>query len=164
MRARILENGEVRWSGDFPWTFEKAGVSDDGTCVGYANAAELRIAVLDAKGALRKQHDIEHTGKAGMHGPSLPHASGPVLVHPAADVALIRVQDAADVRPSPWQAFRLSTGEAAPSVVPALPLDLGRREGLYAGDSHAIGSTGLTLVHWWYADFEAADVDWPQEG
>src|SRR5438477_227987 len=31
MRARILHGAEVSWSGQFAWTFEKAGVSEDGT-------------------------------------------------------------------------------------------------------------------------------------
>ena len=163
MHARILHGAEVSWAGDFPFTFEKAGVSDDGTCVGYSNAAKLRIAVLDAKGAPRKQHELAR-GPGVMHGPDLPFASGPVLVHPAADVALIRVQTEKESRPVPWRAFRLSTGEELAQVVPELPLEIGEHEGLYAGDAQAIGATGLALVSWWYADYDAADVDWSQDG
>ena len=135
MRARILQRQEATWSGDFEWTFEAAGVADDGTCVGYGNAAKLRIAVLDARAALRKQHAFEHTTSV-LHGPDLPNATGPVLVHSTADRALIRVQPADQARPTPWRAFRLSSGDAAPDVVPAEPLKL-------AGDQSVTPRTSI---------------------
>lgn len=163
MRVRLLHEGEVSWSGDFAWTFEAAGLSDDGTIVGYGNGGNLRIAVLGAKGMLRRQHEIEHTASV-MHGTDLPKAIGPVLVHPTADLALIRVLPADQSRPSPWQAFHLSTGEAAPDVRPALPLRLTQRQSVYERDARVIGDTQLTLAHWWFADYGPADLGWPQEG
>jgi len=163
MRARILHDQELNWSGDFAWTLETAGVSGDGTCVGYANGEKLRIAVLDPQGTLRKQHEIEHTASV-MHGADLPNASGPVLVHPTADLALVRVHPADQSRPAPWRAFRLSTGEAAADVLPSRPLQLGTDQGVYAGEARVIGDTQLTLMHWWFADYATADLDWPQDG
>lgn len=163
MRARILHGREVSWSGDFPWTFEQAAVSDDGTCVGYANEGKLLIAVIDAWGTLRKQHEFEHTASV-MHGSDLPNALGPVLVHPTADLALIRVNPAGRSDPMPWRAFRLSTGEASADVVPALPLQPTEDQGLYEGDSRVVGDTELTLVHWWFADYESPDLDWSTDG
>lgn len=163
MHARILHGREATWSGDFEWTFEAAGVADDGTCVGYANQPELRIAVLDARGELRKQHAFDHTASI-LHGPDLPYASGPVLVHSKAGLALIRVQPDDQGRPAPWRAFRLSSGEAAPDVVPAAPLKLAVNQSVYAGEARVIGDTQLTLRHWWFADFDPADIDWSQEG
>jgi hypothetical protein len=163
MRARILHGDEVRWSGDFPWTFEQAGISDDGACVGYSNDSKLRIAVLDSAGVVRREHDMVHTAWV-MHGPALPSASGSVLVHPAADLALIRVHPADQSRPAPWYGFRLSTGERAADVKPVEPLELGSEEGLYEREARAVGDTGLTLLHWLYADYAAPDLDWPRNG
>lgn len=58
MHCRLGHDKEVAWEEEIGWTFEQAGVADDGTVVGYANLETLRIVVLDPKGAVRKQHDI----------------------------------------------------------------------------------------------------------
>ena len=164
MHARILHAKEVSWSGDLPWTFEKAGVAEDGTCVGYANGKdELRVAVIDAKGAVRKDHAIKHTAWI-VDGPALPTASGPVLVLPGADAAWIRIHPADQSSPPPWRTFRLSTGEAGPDVQPEKPAKLAEREDVYERDVAVVGDTGLVLVHWWYANYAPGDLDWSQDG
>jgi len=153
MHVRLLKGEELSWAGDFAWTFAAAGVADDGTCVGYANGEDrLRIAVLDSDGVVRKQHDIEHTAWF-VEASALPMATGPVLVHSKGDLALIRVVPAEGLRPPPWRAFRLSTGEAAPDVLHEPPLQPGPNQSLSEGDARTIGDTGLTLVHRWFTDW-----------
>jgi len=163
MAARILHGGRTSWSGEFPWTFQQACMADDGTCVGYANGDALRIAVLEPTGSLRRQHVIEHTAFL-MHGLDLPRASGPVLVHPGAGLALIRVHPADQSRPAPWRSFRLSTGEVLADVMPQLPLRLGANRSLYEREARVVGDSGLTLMRWWYADYRPQDLGWPMEG
>ncbi len=163
MHCRLRHGKDELWSADFPWTFETAGVSSDGTAVGYRNDKELRIAVIDPKGALLKEHVIEHTSWI-VDGPALPMASGDVLVHSAAGVALIRVHPADQSRPSPWKSIRLADGALADDVLPAYPIALAEEQSLYERGAKVIGDTGLTLCHWWMLDFRRDDVAWAKDG
>jgi hypothetical protein len=163
MHCRLKRGQDELWSADFPWTFETAGVAEDGTVVGYRNGDELRIAVLDSKGALRKEHKIEHTVWI-VDGPALPMASGDVLVHSTAGLACVRVHPADQSRPSPWKAIRLADGEFADDVLPAYPIALAEGQSLYERDARVIGETGLTLCHWWALDFRRDDVKWAKDG
>jgi len=163
MGAKILHGGRTSWSGEFPWTFQQAAIADDGTCVGYANGDELRIAVLEPTGSLRRQHVVQPTAFP-VHGPNLPSAVGPVLVHPSADLAWIRVLPADQSRPAPWRSFRLSTGEEIGDVMPEPPVDVTEDQGIYEGDARVIGDTGLTLLHWWYSDRRPKDLGWSEDG
>ncbi|MBI5362003.1 MAG: hypothetical protein HZA53_02415 [Planctomycetes bacterium] len=156
MRARILHGKDVSWSGEFAWTFEHAGLSEDGTCVGYANLDKLRIAVLGADGALKKQYAIEHTASL-MHGPDLPYANGPVLVHPTADLALIRVELPDQVSPVLWRALRLSTGEATSDIAPTPPPSILDERVGRGVEARVVGDTQLTLQRWPVWNFHQKD-------
>jgi len=154
MGVRLARDGAVSWSGEFPWTFERAGVADDGTWVGYANQGRLRIAVVDARGVMRRQHGFEHTGGI-LDGPLLPLARGPVLVHGAADLALIRV-DEEPLERLVWWAFRLSTGAATTAFLP----EAWSSAHEFDGEAWAVGDTGLTLVHGWLGDSWPEGMGW----
>ena len=79
MHCRLNHAKEEVWSADFPWTFQQAGVADNGSVAGYANGDRLTIAVLDPMGKLLKQHEIEHTFHT-PDGPSLPSARERVII------------------------------------------------------------------------------------
>lgn len=163
MRCQLLHGGEETWSGEFPWLFQEAGVANDGTIVGYANLDTLRIAIVDAHGKLRKQHDIPHTVQI-VDGGGLPVADGPVLVHGAADLALIRVLPADQSRPAPWRAFRLSTGDSAPDVLPETPAKLTEQERVSERDARVVGDTQLMITHWAYTNLRPERLGGTQLG
>jgi len=156
MQVRLARGGAPTWSGEFPWTFERAAVADDGTWVGYANGTSddhdgLRIAVLDAQGVVRKQHDLPHT-TWGPDSPPYPRAEGPVIVHDKADLILVRVLPGGKPPPYPYRAFHLSNGEAATDVLFEKPDSSKSAWHTVEGEARAVGDTGLTLLHWWVVD------------
>lgn len=164
MHARILHGKDATWTGDFAWTFERAGVSEDGTCVGYANLDKLRISVLGPDGRVKREHVIERgEGQPApprptcANGPVLRSAIGPVLVHPTADRAWIRVRSTDDAWPAPWRAFRLSTGEVAPDVTPRPPPAIPDESTGDAEEARVVGDTELTLVRWPVWSFHGSD-------
>lgn len=163
MHCRLNHGKEEVWSADFPWTFEEAGVAEDGSVAGYANGDNLRIAVLDSKGKLLKLHEIDHTFHV-IDGPSLPSARDHVVIHSGADRAMILIAPADQSHPLPWWTFRLSTGERSEDVNPRLPLRLSEHQQLYERDARPVGDSGLTLCHWLYVDYQPEDLDWPQQG
>jgi streptogramin lyase len=163
MHCRLNHGTEEVWSADFPWTFEEAGVADNGSVAGYANGDKLEIAVLDSKGKLLKQHEIEHTFHC-IDGPSLPEGRGQVLVHSGADLAFICVSPADQSRPCPWWGFRLSTGERTADVIPRYPIQVSEERRLYERGARTLGDTGLTLCHWLFVDYRPEDLDWSRRG
>jgi len=168
MHCKLMRGKEVAWERDIDWTFEEASVADDGTVVGYSNldgkpVDALRILVLDAKGDVRRQHDVAYES-ALMHGPSLPCASGRVLIHDREDLALLRVHPADQSRPSPWRSLKLSTGEFAGEVTPTCPGSRGEHQYVHERDARVIGDSGLILCQWLYADYRPVDLEWSQNG
>jgi hypothetical protein len=163
MHCRLVHGTNEVWSADLPWTFEEAGVAEDGTVIGYLNDDRLRICVLDAKGKTRKLHEAAHTVFL-VDAYALPIASGRVLVHSGADRVLVRVAPADQNRDPAWWTFRISTGERLADVTPTLPVQVSTHERLSEWDARAIGDTGLTLLHWWYTDSGRDDWSWDQHG
>ena len=162
MRVSLRRGEEVSFAGELPWTFERAGVSDAGTFVGYANDEKLRIGLFDARGTLLRLHEFEHTSFP-MHELPQPMAAERVLVHSSADMAWIRVYDV-DAEGTTWYSFRLSGGEALAAVRFQSPLAITEDQGLYEREAVVLGDTGLTLLHWWFADYDADDLAWSQDG
>jgi len=169
MCARLARAGKARWWEEFPWTFERAGVSDDGASVGYSNeAGRLRVVVLDPAGSVRAIHEVEQTGRGPHTWPAYPKASGEVLLHPRADLALVRVEPVDPVgHPLPplWWGLLLSSGERVPDVRPDPPHRVLEGGGwLSEREDRTVGDTGLTLTHWMYADFRLRGCPWLRQG
>lgn len=162
MRLSIRHGAETSFEGEFPWTFERAAIADDGTCVGYGNEGALRIAVLDEQGALRREHSFEHTSSL-MHGPDLPFAFDEVLVHDAADRAWLRVGLDDQSRPNPWRVLALSSAEVLGDVRPEYPLAPGEPN-LYEREAAALPGLGLVLQRWQYVDWSRRELAWPTSG
>lgn len=163
MHARLLRDHEEAWSADFPWTFEAAGVAEDGTVVGYRNfdsakLGVLRIAILDPKGKLRAQHELKHTF-AIVDGPSLPRAMGRVVIHDVDDRASFEVWTADQRSPRPSRSYKLSSGAFAGESVPKCPITIPKVSCECERDVRAIGTLEWTLSHWSTAVSDRRDVD-----
>lgn len=161
----VREKSEV-WSADVPWTFERASVANDGTVVAYADIREpdaFRIAVFDPQGKLLREHDAKHEAYL-VHGPALPTAIGPILVHDAAGLAFVRVLRADQQRPSPFKTYSLATGEFAGDVVARCPGTFKEHQESYEREVRVMGDTGLMLCHWWLSDYRPVDLGWSRDG
>ena len=161
---RLVRTDSMAWERKMGWTPLEFNVSDNGTVLLYGNLeASIVVQMIDKSGALLRD-DIIKRESVLVDGPRLPEAASNIVIHSAMDVGLFRVNMIDQRRPSPWWAFRLSTGERQPDVEVEYPIELDPDKGLFAREMRAIGTTGLTLCHWWLTDYSPDSQDWFLEG
>lgn len=153
-KYRFMRDGEELWSGERPFTFWDAIVTDDGKSIGYAYLQGIRgegesdefvVAVLGEEGELRARH-ARRRGPIVSCPPARVSAVG-LFLHASADRVVVRMHDDGLGSQESWWTLRLSDGTELESLDPARSLSrLGEHRML--GGAVALTGTPLILVHW----------------
>jgi hypothetical protein len=153
-KARYLlkHNGEVAWSGEEPFTFWDAFVTDDGTFGGYAysegysrDGGEFIVSLLDAKGMVRTISKTPREGSHYLHTAADPKADG-IFVQPENDRFVVRVRDPdVNTDAESWWSYGLGDGHLIGKSKPRDKMDSSLQ---YIVAARPVVDTPLTLIHW----------------
>lgn len=163
----LTRAGQWLWGREFAWTFDAAGLTSDGTVVGYSNACGLHIVTIDATGRLLKEHFFAENDWP-LHSSRFPRALGPVVIQQPSGVAWIQVLPEASSSSSgtldPWMVIRLADGEFLDDIVVDFPITPLEGQHLHLRDARAVGDSGLTLLDWRVSDTRRVDFPWTKYG
>lgn len=148
----LKHNGEVAWSGEEPFTFWNAFVTDDGTFGGYAysegysrDSGEFIVSLIDAKGTARTISKTAREGSHYLHTAADPKADG-IFAQPENNRFVVRVLDPdLNANAESWWSFALDDGHLIGKSRPRDRMDSSRQ---YIVAARPILNTPLTLIHW----------------
>ncbi len=167
---RLRHGDEVVWTGQRPYTFLNAGVSDEGVVGGYGYACgyaasdtmtaakaedcPLSIVVLDSLGHERALHTIavELVHYIDLGANPNPRVDD-LWLDPEHDRMVLRViTQESDGGRETWWPYRLSDGMPLPHLLPLGHVDPRWKHMDSIRAARPIRGTPLTLVHWWRDD------------
>jgi hypothetical protein len=164
-KYRFTHDGKDAWSGEKPWTFWDAIVTDDGFSAGYAYSqggvrmfaeGEFHAVILAPDGSVRLDDVRKREFSHFEHEPPDPLGQG-IFEQPDLRRIVFRIRDP-DVnrRNEAWWCFRMPEAKEE--------FRKGSRDALKSGDptdmviaARGLPGTGLTLVEW-------RIFDWPRMG
>ena len=155
-RYRCTHDGNAAWSGEKPWTFWDAIVTNEGFSAGYAYAEEFHAVILAPDGMVRLDDARTRESSRFMHMPANPLGNG-LFEQPDLRRIVFRIADP-DVnrKKEEWWCFRLPDGKEEFRKHPRDAFDrVGRTDSVIA--ARGLAGTRWTLVEW-------RIFDWPRMG